>query len=182
MAKSNNISLAILSRLRYNFQDNQIWFHSRLEDRQFWVKTYSRSFEVTGQHLGDSCIVATRRTSFGRHIRLGFRYCAHLPDRFRRSPAQNDKFVLSRSNVTFIPWSWSVVKFWPWRYQINTHMFGRLSMRGTRWQQNYLDISFSSIVIGETRFLPKKTTILICHHLQALSVGVKVNSDLTLAK
>ena len=95
------------------------------------------------------CSVAAWRTSFGRHIRLEFRYCGHLPDRLRRSPTMNDKFGISSVNMTIASSFWSKVKFWPWRFLVNKYMFRCVSIRETRWWQHYFDISLSSKVVGE---------------------------------
>ena len=98
-----------------------------------------------------SCSVAKWRTSFGRHIRLEVRYCAHLPDRFRRSPATNDNFDLSRWNLTF-------ERDLDLRSNIDldifrsTCMFQRVSMRGTRWWHNYFDIFSVQKLLAKTRF------------------------------
>ena len=83
--------------------------------------------------------VATWRISFGRHIRLEFRHCAHLPDRLRRFPTINDKYDISRSNLTLTLWSWPELKFWPWCFYVNMYVFRCVSVRGIRWCQNYFD-------------------------------------------
>ena len=82
--------------------------------------------------------VATWRISFGRHIRLEFRHCAHLPDRLRRFPTINDKYDISRSNLTLTLWPWLELKFWPGCFYVNMHVFRWIS---TWWDTVVLSIS-----------------------------------------
>ena len=71
MKKSKNANKSrIKARLHYSFHHN-IPEPSGREDPQFWLEAFSRSFQITGQHL-DTCFGVTKSNTF-----VSFTYFLH---------------------------------------------------------------------------------------------------------
>ena len=164
-----------MARLRYNFQDKHI-------AGQKTPVLFRELFKfISGHGSVDVDIVAAWRTPFGRYIRLEFMYYARIPHRCPRSPTQNDKFGLSRANLTFASWPRPQAKFLTLTFLGQHAYFSmRIDMRNAMVAKLF-DISFSSKIIAENRFL-QKTAILTFLDLQSLIWWRWINSHGTVAK